>query len=250
MKIESPTSKSNSLWEFVPKAINIIVSLSALGYFSGWRESQAYYASIGASWAASSVPPLTLLQLSANTIAAVFFGGFFSLTLLIDNKIEIRKLSWACAFLLFVASSCLVTSQGFFGQLSSTAAYLFAYVGSLLCAVTAGVTLTELYGHSRASQNRISVDHLWLIYWVVLPGLFWAPDRLGQAQSLRDMDATHSPLPIVSFESTLNSENWRLVQLLQDKAILVQLDTVSSNRKFKVIEIKDIKSISFSSGKI
>ena len=240
MSAEPSSPSSSPLWELLPKAVSTIVSLSALGYFVGWRETQTYFTSIGASWAATSVPPLTLLQHSANTIVAIVFAAFYSLVLLSDNKISARKLSWACALCLLVSSTCLLASQGTFGQLASTAVYTFASVGSTLCAVAAGITPAELYGHSRASQTSISSGYLWLVYWVVLPGLFWAPDRLGQAQSLRDMDVIHSPLPIVSVDSTQFGGTWRLVQLLQDKALLVQLDAKEASRRFKIVEAKDI----------
>ncbi len=247
MNAEHSSVESNRLWDLLPKAVSTIVSLSALGYFVGWKETQAYYTSIGASWATASVPPLILLQQSANTIVAIIFGAFYSLVLLNDNKITTRKLSWACAIFLLASSVCLIASQGTFGQLQSTDAYTFATIGSMLCAVAAGMTVAELYGNTKAIQASLSSGHLWLIYWIVLPGLFWAPERLGQAQSLRDMDLTNSPLPFVAVESTQPASAWRLVQLLQDKALLVKLDAKEGQRQFRVVEVKDIQSIAATS---
>lgn len=243
MNAEHSSLGSDRLWNLLPKAVSTIVSLSVLGYFVGWKETQAYYTSIGAVWAAASVPPLALLQQSANTIIAITFGAFYSLVLLSDNKISTRKLSWACAIILLASTACLLASKGTFGQLPSTGAYTFASIGSMLCALSAGITVAELYGHTKASQTSHSSGHLWLVYWIVLPGLFWAPERLGQAQSLRDMDVTYSPLPLVSVESTQSAGSWRLVQLLQDKALLVKLDPKETNRQFRVVDIKDIRSI-------
>lgn len=247
MNNEYSSVEPSRLWDLFPKAVSTIVSLSALGYFVGWKETQAYYTSIGASWAAASVPPLALLQQSANTIIAIAFGAFYSLVLLNDNKITTRKLSWACAIFLVASSICLIASQGTFGQLPSSGAYAFAAVGSMLCAVAAGITLAELYGHTKAIQTPLKSGHLWLVYWVVLPGLFWAPERLGQAQSLRDMEVTNSPLPVVAVDSTQPTSAWRLVQLLQDKALLVRLDAKESQRQFRVVEAKDIRSIAAAS---
>lgn len=243
MNTDHSSVESSRLWDLLPKAVSTIVSLSALGYFVGWKETNAYYTSIGANWAAASVPPLALLQQSANTIIAIAFGAFYSLVLLNDKQITTRKLSWACATFLMISSVCLIASQGTFGQLPSPGAYTFATVGSLLCAVAAGITVAELYGHTKAIQALLSSGHLWLVYWIVLPGLFWAPERLGQAQSLRDMDVTHSPLPFVAVDSIDPASAWRLVQLLQDKALLVRLDAKDSQRQFRVVEIKDIRSI-------
>lgn len=235
--------ESNRLWDLLPKAISTVVSLSAIGYFVGWKETKAYYTSIGASWAAASVPPLTLLQQSANTISAIAFGAFYSLTLLNDNKITTRKLSWASAAFLLISSVCLLASQGTFGKLPSPGPYTFANIGSLLCAVAAGITVAELYGHTKAIHAPLSSGHLWLVYLIVLPGLFWAPERLGQAQSMRDMDVTNSPLPFVAVDSIQPANAWRLVQLLQDKALLVRLDAKENQRQFRVVEVKDIRSI-------
>lgn len=235
--------ESIRLWDLLPKAVSTVVSLSAIGYFVGWKETKAYYTSIGASWAAASVPSLTLLQQSANTIIAIAFGAFYSLMLLNDNKITTRKLSWICATFLLISSVCLLVSQGTFGQLPSPGPYTLASIGSLLCAVAAGITVAELYGHTKAIQAPLSSGHLWLVYWIVLPGLFWAPERLGQAKSLRDMNVTHSPLPFVAVDSIQPANAWRLVELLQDKALLVRLDAKENQRQFRVVEVKDIQSI-------
>ena len=243
MNVEHSSLQSSRLWDLLPKAVSTIVSLSAIGYFVGWKETKAYYISIGANWAAASVPPLALLQQSANTIMAIAFGAFYSLVLLNDNRVTTRKLSWVCAIFLMISSVCLIASQGTFGQLQSPAAYTFATVGSLLCAVAAGITVAELYGHTKATQAPLSSGNLWLVYWIVLPGLFWAPERLGQAQSLRDMDIIHSTLPFVAVDAIEPASTWRLVQLLQDKALLVRLDAKEGQRQFKVVEVKDIQSI-------
>jgi hypothetical protein len=243
MDAEPPNVSPSPAWEVVPKAVTTIVSLSVLGYFVGWREANAYYSAIGANWAAASVPPLALLQMSANTITAIVFGAFYSLVLLSDKKINVRKLSWSCAAILLVSTLCLGWSQGLFGNLSITGAYALATVGSTLCSVAAGLTLTELYEQTRTTKKDASSGYLWLVFWFVLPGLFWAPDRLGQARALRDADIAVSPLPIVSLEPTPTSAEWRLVQLFQDKALLVQLNQSKADRLFKIVEAKDIKSI-------
>ena len=98
MSSEQSKPDPASLWSTLPKAISLVVSLSALGYFIGWRESNAFYEAAGAPWAAMSVPPAALLQQSSSTVLAIAFGAFFSLVLLIDNKVQTRKLTWFCAW--------------------------------------------------------------------------------------------------------------------------------------------------------
>lgn len=247
MSEEVSHSGSNQLWELLPKAVNAIVALSALGYFVGWQEAQAYYKAIGADWAATLMPSLTLLQHSANTIATIAFSTFFSLVLLGAGKISMRKLSWVAVSLALISSVCLSASQGVFGLLPSQLAYWCALAGAAFYAVSAGSTLAEIYGSSRVSQGTASSGLFRLVYWAVLPGIFWSPHSLGTAQALRDMDVTLSPLPIVSLDSTQGAGAWRLVQILQDKALLVKLDGKELNRQFRVVEAKDIRSIAVTS---
>jgi hypothetical protein len=237
------TASSIGAWlELLPRAIAALLSLSALGYFVGWREANAYYTALGATWAATSVSPLALLQLSASTIVTVAAATFFSLTLVLDQKVSLRKLSWFCAACLAIASILLSASQGLFGDAPPSGAHVLASVGAQFFAISAGVTLSELVGHARQSSQRISSGHLWLIYWFVLPGLFWAPDRLGEARALRDAEPLSSPLPVVELDTSLPPADWRMVQLVGDKALLMMLADKAHNRRFRLVEVKDVKA--------
>ena len=240
---EETVSSPEALLALLPGAVTAIVFLSALGYFIGWREAHAYYTALGVTWATTAVPPLTLLQLSANTIVAIATASFLSLVLLIDDKVSTRTLSWICAVAIGLAGVVLALSQGLFGGLSPSKSYALASVGSTLCAIAAGITLSELIGHVRQSNRKISSGHLWLVYWFVLPGLFWAPDRLGQARALRDSDAAVSALPIVAFESTSTPGEWRLVHLIEGKGLVMLVADNAHKRLFKIVEAKDVKTI-------
>ncbi|MCU8030897.1 hypothetical protein L5M51_14180 [Shewanella sp. SM73] len=239
---EQMASSIGAWLELLPSAIAALFSLSALGYFVGWREANSYYTALGAAWAAASVSPLALLQLSASTIVTVAAAAFFSLILVLDHKVSLRKLSWFCAACLGIAGILLAASQGLFGYAPPSGAHILASVGSQFFAISAGVTLSELIGHIRQSSQPISSGHLWLIYWFVLPGLFWAPDRLGEARAIRDAEPLSSPLPVVELDSSLQPSDWLLVQLVGDKAILMMLADEAHNRRFRMVEVQDVKA--------
>lgn len=238
---EQMTSSIGAWLELLPRAIAAILSLSALGYFVGWREANSYYTTLGAAWGAASVSPLALLQLSASTIVTVAAAAFFSQILVLDHKVSLRKLSWFCAACLGIAGILLAASQGLFGYAPPSGAHILASVGSQFFAISAGVTISELIGHIRQSSLPISSGHLWLIYWFVLTGLFWAPDRLGEARALRDAAPLSSPLPVVEPDASLQQSDWRLVQLVGDKAILMMLTDEAQNRRFRMVDVKDVK---------
>jgi drug/metabolite transporter (DMT)-like permease len=240
---QTPSSLGARL-ELLPRAMAAILSLSALGYFIGWQEANAYYRALGAAWATDTVPPLELLQLSASTIVAIALATFFSLVLLLDEKVSLRKLGWLCAAFLGIAGICLSSSQGLFGDPSPSNAHALAAAGSVLFAVSAGATLSQLIGYVRQSNQKISSGHLWLVYWFVLPGLFWAPDRLGQARALRDSEPSSSSLPVVEIQGSSKPGEWRLVQLVEDKALLMTFADEGPKRLFKFVEAKDVKAFS------
>ncbi|MEL4241587.1 hypothetical protein [Shewanella xiamenensis] len=235
-------SSIGTWFELLSRVIAAILSLSALGYFVGWREANSYYTALGAVWATASVPPLALLQLSASTIVTLAAATFFSLILLLDHKLSPQNLSRLCLACIVIGVILLVVSQGLQGYVPPSSAHILATVGSQLFAISAGLTLSELIGHIRLSSQPISSTHLWLIYWFVICGLFWAPDRLGEARALRDAEHLSSPLPIVELDASLQPSDWRLVQLVGDKAILMMLAEEAQNRRFRIIEVNEVKT--------
>lgn len=247
MHDDDPPSKSSVVLDVLPRVIGGLVSLSAVGYFAGWRQTQTYYSSIGASWATTLIPPQSLLQLSAGTMLAIVFGAFYSFILLIDSKIKVRTLTWTCAILLLVATTLLLIAQGTFGAISPQAASLLSSSGAILCAVTGGITATEFYAGLRSSQGVNSSGQLWLVFWLVLPGLFWAPDRLGQANSIRDTDLESSPLPKVEMADSGNQGTWRLVHTHEGRALIVRLSVKPEDRVFRLVDASDIEAISYTS---
>lgn len=246
---EAKRGTTGVLFEVLPRAVAAIVSLSALGYFVGWRDASSYYTALGAAWAAPAIQPLALLQLSATTMIGVAAASFFALVLQLEDKVSPKTLSWVCAVVIGVAGLCLAASQGLFGSISPPGSYAFAASGSALCALAAGITLTELFGHIKQSTNsRFSSGHLWLVYWFVLPGLFWAPDRLGQARALRDAETSSSPLPLVKLsQGAMPSGAWRLVHVAEDKALLMLLADSPQKRVFKIVEAKELETINSTS---
>jgi len=237
-------SENQSFLDALPRVVAALVSLSALGYFAGWREAKAYYTGLGAPWASAMLSPQSLLQLSATTMVVVLAAAFLSLQILLESKLSLRKVDWACGLALLGAAICLFASQGQIGGISSLGAFALATVGSYLCAIAAGLTLTQLYFTLKnTSGKKLVAGHLWLVYWFVLPGLFWAPDRLGQARAQLDSDLTSSPLPTLKLAQGPNAgESWRFVHLASDKALLLRQDA-AGKLVFKLVEGKDIDSI-------
>jgi hypothetical protein len=234
-----------SLFESLPKAVAAIVSISALGYFAGWKEATAYYSALGAPWAISMLAPQSLLQLSATTIIAVVLSAFLSLQILIDSKASLRRIDWFCGLVLLLSAICILGAQGQLGNISSNGAYALASVGATLCAVAAGVTLTQLHFtlQRQPEGTKLQSGHLWLVYWFVLPALFIAPDRLGNARARLDSDVALSRLPNVTLPQNVSQHrDWRFIHLSGDKALLLRWDA-ATKRSSKIVDAKDLEYV-------
>ncbi|WFP48469.1 hypothetical protein PL263_10100 [Methylomonas sp. EFPC3] len=185
--------------------------------------------------------------MSAGTILAIACGAFYSFMFLSDSKVKIRTLTWACAGLIALATLCLLAAQSSFGDVPAHAAFGLASAGAIACAVAGGITITELYASLQPQPSANTSGQLWLVYWFVLPSLFWAPDRLGQAQSARDAHPQSSPLPKVELADPGTQDTWRLIHLHEGRGLLVRLGEKPEDRIFKLVDAKDIKFISYAS---
>ena len=76
-----------------PQVVAALVSLSALGYYIGWREASAYYAALGAPWAVSMLPSVALLQLSADIALFIGLSAFFGFNNLATGHVTAKRLS-------------------------------------------------------------------------------------------------------------------------------------------------------------
>jgi hypothetical protein len=220
--------------------VTALISLSALGYFIGWRQASAYYEALRAPWAASMLQPISLLQLSASSAVFIGISAFAAFTNLATGSTSQKGLDRLCVVLIIVAVALL------FGRmtnwLSPKNAYAAATIGVLAYEAAAGITGAQLLARLSLSGWRLNVGHFGLLYFVVWCGLLTAPDQFGRARAEYDLDANASPLPAVALPDSPNP-TWRLVHIADGKALLVSLGKKPHDSIFRIVEATDLLQI-------
>lgn len=228
----------------VPQVVTGLLSLSALGYFIGWREASAYFAALGAPWAASGLTPLALLQLSSTTVVVIGMSAYVAYGLVVDGQATANGLGWICAVCLMLSCVGFIPSIWDPLHVAVETKYWLAVAGALLYAVAAGFTAAELIVRFKSSNSQVLPIHFWLIYWIILYGLFSAPSRLGLARAHYHVDPTSTALPTVSLMESSPRQTWRLVYISDGKALLISPDKQREKSEFRVVEVTQLQSIS------
>jgi hypothetical protein len=128
--------------------------------------------------------------------------------------------------------------------LSATKAYVAAFAGGWLFAIAAGITIIELIVRLRLANWEFQKHALvMLISWAILVGLFIAPDQTGRARAEYHLDATATPLPVVDLPGSSPELKWRLVHIIDGRALLISVAKERQNSTFRVIEAKDLPNI-------
>lgn len=89
MKVSCSTQTlraASVVYGLLPQIAGMVVGLSALGYFAGWKAASAYYAELGAPWALSLLSSAKIMPKSIVLASIVGITGFVSLIQLLNES--------------------------------------------------------------------------------------------------------------------------------------------------------------------
>jgi hypothetical protein len=182
--------------------VTALLSLSALGYFIGWREASAYYGKLGAPWAVLMLPPFALLQLSPEIAVLIGIVAFLGFEALATGQVSAQSLRRWTLIILMIAIGLYYASSQLSHWLTAWEAYFATRLVAWAFAISAGLTVAELLGHLKLAGWQMKPTHMVLIFGVVWFGLLVAPDQLGQARALYHLDPATTELPLVELRSS------------------------------------------------
>ena len=227
----------------VSQIAGALVSLSALGFFIGWRETSSYFNALGAPWAASDLPASMLLQSSSSLVVTLAVSTYIAVSYLANGHASSRGLGWATVTCLALAFALyLLTLFESLGLVARTI-YNLATCAGFLFAVAAGITLAELIARYRDSDSQFHPPHLWLVYWMLSLGLLQAPDKLGQARAAYHLDVKSEGLPVALPPGASSTETWKLVYMSDGRALLMLPSAQRDKTIFRLIEAKELLSV-------
>lgn len=247
MNSPKAVNPAKAMVRLFPQIVAALLSLSALGYFIGWREASAYYGALGAPWAVSMLPPFTLLQLSSDIAVFIGISAYVGFNNLATGHATAKRLGHSVGIILIIAFILYFANLVLSRWVPALVIYIVATAVAWAYATAAGLTVAELFGHLKLSEWRMSATHMPLIYFVVFLGLFQAPDQLGRARADWHLDPKATTLPIVNLPGAAADSKWRLVHIADGRALLISPAKERQNCTFRVIEAKDLPSIAAAS---
>jgi hypothetical protein len=149
---------------------------------------------------------------------------------------------------LFLAALLLAAPLVLKGRVSAAATLFIAGATSISWAISAGLTIGELIACLAKDELKWGEYHIFLLYFVILYGLLQAPSNMGSTRAKLAIDPASSALPKVSFISSSNIGEWRLVTASGDRLLLVSLAVNKHDLRFKLVDPSEIKEI-FAHGK-
>jgi len=243
--INDTVKTAGSITGLLPKLGGLVAGLSALALFFGWKEASTYYFELGAPWVAGMLSTSKLIQFSSRQISAIGFFALLSIYLITQQAVTEKSLRrWTLVILfpalLFLVIGLLPASWFNFSPLNI---YLFLTGSVFLISIAAGVTIGELIASLTNRKMVWSQYHYYLVYWVILYGLFQSTDINARANAEYEGNLKSSDLPIVSLAVPVPGKEWRLVTNIDSSFLVVSLAETKGDRVFRILSASDISSI-------
>lgn len=227
----------------LPQFVGILVSVSAVAYFAGLREATAYFSYLGASWAVSLLSSTDIVQRSIPLIYPIAVTIFLVVVGLLDTSATssgLRRLSLAIGIACVIALFVPLISEPW---ISPLAAHVSSYIAGVLWAVLAGLGVGQLIARRKEGDTHWQAYHLWMVYLVILYGLWMAPDQMGRSRAELDAHARESLLPRVTSSQLPDTEIWRLVGPLGNQMLVMRPSDEPKHRVFRIVENSDLSEI-------
>ncbi|MEQ4902594.1 hypothetical protein [Enterobacter hormaechei] len=230
---------AGSVLGLLPQITGLAVGFTGLAYIIGWKESSAYYRELGAPWASSMLTSVQIMQTSISLITIIFAIAFCSFVALLENKAGMKGLRRWSIFFLVLASITYCSSFIFDKHVSSN---LLVGITGFFWAIATGTTVGELIACLALRELKWSGYEVYLLYFILAFGIFYAPILTGESRAKIDADFTSNRLPTVRLNENKINE-WKLLGPCGDNFLLITQSTDKKGRLFKVVAAESISEI-------
>lgn len=221
--------------DVVGKLAGVLVGLSAIAYFVGYKIQNHYLTEAGANWAIGLLSSAEFIQEGQAIIVVITLIAISSAIALMSNSTTADKLRKCELVLIFIAFIIMISSV-IVGKLCDNRnfEYGLALAGGSIFSAAAGCTLGELIARLNHSNQKWQASHLNLVLFIYIWVIFLAPYFIGTHRAKLEFDPQTSTL---SFAVILDTkEEWRLVRTIGDKYLLAMLSVDGAKRKFRIVD--------------
>lgn len=227
----------------ITKLGGLAVGLTALSYLLGYFKLWAYLVGLGAVWAITSYPAITIAQ--EGTWMLVFIGvGFlwcvYSLTQTDDPPMNFRRREFVISIIggllsfLPLAHFSFIT-PAFALKLGTYGSYIMFIAVGIICG-----SATAQMVYDKRTWGRYT---LWQIAAALVMLYQVGPVQLGRRNAEVDGKPLTTELPIVTIKEDDTNTKWRLVQVMDKGALVILPSENVSERRFRIIPLVNIDDI-------
>lgn len=241
---QSTLKTLSGLSDTLARVAGVLVGLSGLAYFVGYRIESHYLAQAGASWVLGLLSTSEIIRKGQGVILVVGLTLFFSIINIFETNASSEKLKQKdlifggiCLILLGAAYLTSKYSDNY------TLGYWLAILAGIIMAAGAGFTIGELIVSLNESKRNWNEYHLKLLFFVYMSATVVAPILIGSNKANLDLERNVSLLPVVTITGEEGSK-WRLLRTVGDNYLLVTLPEKEAVREFRLVPISPTVVIS------
>ena len=230
----------SGLADTLARVAGVLVGLSALAYYVGYRIESNYLSEAGASWVLGLLSTSELVREGQVVILAVGVTLFISVINLFEKDGSAEKLRHNDVVLSVISMALLAAayfSSMYWGNHKLES--MLSILAGTLMAAAAGFTIGELIGRLDESGRSWSGYHLYLLWFFYFSAIAMAPYFIGTNRAKLDLEPKVSSLPV----ATISGEGvgkWHLMRTIGDNYLLVTLVEKPASREFRLVPISPI----------
>jgi hypothetical protein len=220
-----------------------IAGISAVAYFIGFRENQAYFRELGCTWYISLLAASDVIQTAIPALWGLALTGFIQFDLFLRGKASAKyfaKTAFVCSVL---GTGLSILPDLLSHYLQPLAIHVIAVVANSFILWAAGTFVAEFLARFVESGRSWRAEHLTLVYLIVMFAAWYAPDQSGRARADADSDPTYTKLPEVKLTEVKTGERWYLVHVIENRFLVGTFGAKPADRHFRVVEAKDIRDV-------
>ena len=224
-----------------------VVGLGALAYIIGWRETHAYFATLGAPWISGLLGPTRLMQASAWVVTINIMLLLVSVYSIGENGATHRVFRWLAIALLGFGIVLWQIDLWQIDYVSPTTRAMLLGLGAVCFALSSAITVAEVVARYGAYGFRWRPYYLLLFFYVILLTFSWAPSRMGEAKAKLVMHSEAVSLPPVELSIPDSTTVWRLLEVTESSAVLVEMGKAPAQNRFRVVPLSELRSVASAS---
>lgn len=218
-----------------------LLGLGALAYVIGLRETQSYFSAVGAPWVTSLLSPAQIMQSSA--WIWVIAGWFVVSSVISIVNGATPKLLRRQSIASIVVGAVPLILAAFDLPADPQMRALLAVAGAVMFATSAAYTIGEVIALYKEQGLRWSGYQLYLLLFSCGMAFMFAPDRMGVASAQLATQQQTTGLPVAELASDDSKQEWHLLAVAENNAVLVYLTPEIGQNRFRVVALTDIRSV-------